>query len=222
MGGTGVIRLFSQPWQAVSTCFLDTETTGVKVGVDRAVSVALVRFEKGVEVGSFSSLVNPGMPIPAEATEIHGIVDADVKDAPTIDLVFGNAEVSVLLLGAQVGAFCQAFDRAMVPPIGDEPLYPWIDPLTLVRVVDRYVGGKKRHTLEASCKRHGVELVGAHGALPDARACGELWYKMAPLQFDVDASMGDVLLWLRHAEADAWFDFNSWRARQPPKEGSNV
>jgi DNA polymerase III epsilon subunit-like protein len=56
----------------------DTETTGLRVS-DRLVELAAVRF-RGEEVeGEWSALVDPGVPIPAEATAVHGIRDEDVR-----------------------------------------------------------------------------------------------------------------------------------------------
>lgn len=59
--------------------FLDCETTGTDPYTDRIVSIALVEFPAG---HAFHSLVNPGRPIPVEASEVHGIRDEDVREAP--------------------------------------------------------------------------------------------------------------------------------------------
>ena len=61
-----MLSLFRRPWSEVPICFIDTETTGTRPGIDRAVQVALVRFEGGKETGAFGTLVYPGIPIPAE------------------------------------------------------------------------------------------------------------------------------------------------------------
>lgn len=209
------LKLFIQLWHAAPTVWIDTETTGTSPVEDRACEVALVRFEGGKPVGEFSSRVHPGRAIPAEATAIHGIDDAMVADAPSIGNVFALKEVRRLIDGAQPGAYNAGFDRFFVPPFGDEWAHPWLDALSLVRVVDKWARGKGRHKLEASCARHGIELVGAHGALPDARATGQLFYKLAPDVLD-DWTIGEALRWQRHQEAESWFDFHSWLSKQPP------
>lgn len=73
------------PLDEARFCVLDTETTGLKPGVDQVVEVAVVHasLRAGV-VHHESCLVNPGRPIPAEATEIHGLRDEDVADAGTL------------------------------------------------------------------------------------------------------------------------------------------
>lgn len=63
--------------------FFDTETTGVDAANDRIVEISLVKlFPDGhEEINTFR--INPGIPIPEEATAVHGISDNDVKDKPT-------------------------------------------------------------------------------------------------------------------------------------------
>lgn len=61
---------------------IDTETTGFGPGA-RLVEVAALHVRAGEAVGSFQTLVRPGVPIPWAATRVHGITDAMVRDAPT-------------------------------------------------------------------------------------------------------------------------------------------
>lgn len=65
--------------------YIDFETTGLKIGEARAVSVAIVHFELGVgePVVVYSQVINPGIPIPDVTSKIHGIYDKDVIDKPT-------------------------------------------------------------------------------------------------------------------------------------------
>jgi DNA polymerase-3 subunit epsilon len=62
--------------------FFDLETTGLRVGTDRIVELALIRISPGGDVLERVRRFNPGVPIPPEATAIHGITDADVADEP--------------------------------------------------------------------------------------------------------------------------------------------
>lgn len=61
---------------------LDLETTGTWVEKDRIVEIAMVKLAPGGARETFQSRVNPGMPIPPRVSEIIGITDADVKEAP--------------------------------------------------------------------------------------------------------------------------------------------
>ena len=62
--------------------FFDLETTGLRVGEDRIIELAVVRLAPTGDVTEKERRFNPGVPIPPEATEVHGITDADVADEP--------------------------------------------------------------------------------------------------------------------------------------------
>ncbi|MBP6313790.1 MAG: 3'-5' exonuclease, partial [Flavobacteriales bacterium] len=62
----------------------DLETTGVRIGTDRIIQIGIVRLLPDGSREKYQALINPEMPIPAEATEVHGITDADVANAPTL------------------------------------------------------------------------------------------------------------------------------------------
>ncbi len=63
--------------------FFDLETTGTERTLDRIVEIAAVAVPPEGPPRVFDRRVNPGVRIPSEASAIHGITDADVKDAPT-------------------------------------------------------------------------------------------------------------------------------------------
>lgn len=212
-----MIKRFSDYWYDVPTIFADTETTGVRAGHDRACQIGLVRFEKGVPVGEFVSLVNPQLDIPEAATAIHGITNEMVREAPLVEDVMARPDVAALLKDAQPAAYNATFDRDMLPPLAEDHSWPWLDALSLVRVVDKFVRGQGRHRLSVAAARHGVELGKAHDAGADAKAAGELFYKLAPGHYG-ECSLGELLRRQRIAEANDWARFCSWLAKQPPRE----
>jgi len=63
--------------------FLDLEATGLNIGSDRIVEVALLKIYPNGNRESKVYKVNPTIPIPLEASKIHGIYDKDIKDCPT-------------------------------------------------------------------------------------------------------------------------------------------
>ena len=63
--------------------FFDLETTGVDTAKDRIVEISMVKVMPNGDEVVRTRLINPQMPIPADATAIHGITNDDVKDAPT-------------------------------------------------------------------------------------------------------------------------------------------
>lgn len=64
---------------------VDSETTGLDPEKDRAVEVGAILIEDGEYVKHYSSLINPGIPIPPEASAVHHIVDSMVQGAPGIE-----------------------------------------------------------------------------------------------------------------------------------------
>jgi len=63
--------------------FIDLETTGVNVGADRIVEIAILKVFPDETRETKTARINPTIPIPKEASAIHGIYDKDVADAPT-------------------------------------------------------------------------------------------------------------------------------------------
>ncbi len=208
---------FDELYTLLPTAVIDFETTGLPPN-GRACQVGIARFERGACVASLQWYINPGCPIPEEATEIHGITDEHVDGAPSVYEVFepgGHAQK--LLDGAQPLAYNASHDRLYMPhnaPI--DPSWPWLDALTLVRKVDRYAKGPGRHKLGAVCERHGIVLAKAHSAEADARAAGEVFYKLMPkVHVNHDRwSIGELLYWMRCEEAESWRSFHSWLAKQ--------
>jgi len=63
--------------------FFDLETTGINISKDRIVEVSILKVMPDGEKFSKTWRVNPTIPIPEKSSKIHGIYDADIKDAPT-------------------------------------------------------------------------------------------------------------------------------------------
>lgn len=67
--------------------FIDLETTGTNVATDRIIEISVIKVMPDKSVINKTKRINPGIPIPAATTAIHGIKDEDVKDAPTFKQV---------------------------------------------------------------------------------------------------------------------------------------
>ena len=83
--------------------FIDLETTGVNLGTDRIVEIAIVKILPDKSRSIKRKLINPGMPIPPEVSEIHGITDEMVKDAPEFSQVAG--EIKQMLDGCDLAGY---------------------------------------------------------------------------------------------------------------------
>jgi DNA polymerase III alpha subunit (gram-positive type) len=211
--------MFGRSWRSTPMVKIDFETTGLPP-IGRAVEVGFARFEDGKCVESYGSLINPGCPIPAEATAIHGITDEDVKDAPTVEQVFEEQRVRTMLHDAQPGAYNASFDRLYVPMTATiEHSWPWLDTMVIARHVDRYVSGKNKHKLVPTCERHGVALPRAHRAEDDAKASGELFHVLIEkLPWVAGMMLGELLHWMREEQNREWLRFNKWLYEKQAQE----
>ncbi len=93
--------------------FFDLETTGLSLSNDKIVEIAIVKLMPNGDRVERRKLINPEMPIPQEATAIHGITDDMVKDAPAFkQLAKGILE---FLEGCDLGGYnCNRFDIPML------------------------------------------------------------------------------------------------------------
>ena len=92
---------------------LDLETTGTWIEKDRIIEIAMVKVTPDGKKEVYTTRVNPCMPIPAIVTEITGIADADVKDAPTFGLI--APKVLAFLGDADIGGFnVERFDLPLL------------------------------------------------------------------------------------------------------------
>ena len=119
------------PLNSLSAVVLDTETTGLAVGSARLIQIGAVRLGKGrlVHDDTYSTLVNPGVPIPPETTRIHGLTDADVAEAPRfadIRADFGKWMGRAVVIGYSIG-----FDLAILKREHELANRPWRAPRTI-------------------------------------------------------------------------------------------
>ncbi len=68
----------------------DLETTGIQPKTDAIIEVGAVRFEGAEPVESFSTLINPGRPIPPGASAVNGITDEMVAGSPAVETVLAD------------------------------------------------------------------------------------------------------------------------------------
>jgi DNA polymerase-3 subunit epsilon len=206
----------------------DLETTGTDPRQARIVTAAVTEVKAGEPVRHRDWLADPGVPIPAETTAIHGVSteDATARGRPAPEVV---AEVADALRGywaarVPVVVYNAPFDltlldeelaRYALPRLaeGGAPAGPVIDPLVIDRALDRYRRGKR--TLEAACGVYGVVLDGAHEAGADALAAVRVARALA-LRFP---EAGDADLWDLQERQRVWYaawaeDFQGWLRRK--------
>lgn len=154
--------------------FFDLETTGINVASDRIVEISYLKVELNGNETTKTLRVNPGMPIPAKVTEIHGISDDDVKNSPTFNEV--GKSVARDFEGCDLAGYnSNKFD---IPLLAEEFLRAGIDiDLKRRKFIDVQIIFMKmeQRTLSAACKFFlGKELDNAHSAEADTLATYEV------------------------------------------------
>lgn len=176
----------------------DTETTGLMPSEgDEIVQIAAVRIVNGRRVDKevFDTLVNPGRSIPAASTEVHGITEAMVVDAPPIDEVgrHFHAFAAGAVLVAHNAPFDMKFLRRHESGIGQRFDNPILDTVLLSAVV---FGQLEGHSLDALTHRLGITIPeeARHTAIGDTLATADALVKLIPmLQARGIETFGDVL-----------------------------
>jgi DNA polymerase III alpha subunit (gram-positive type) len=161
---------------------IDLETTGLDPRRDRIVAMAAIPFGRGrPQPGAgFTRVVNPGQPIPAAAQAIHGIGDADVRDAPRVaaalpefltrcrDRVIvahaADLDLAIINRAARAAGLNHLAEPALDIGLLANALLPsWWD-----------------LSLEGLGRLLGVETIGRHTAEGDALTAGAIFVRMLP------------------------------------------
>ena len=181
---------------ALPALALDLETTGLDVRTDRivqAAAVTLVGPRIAAEPG-LNRLVDPGVPIPAESTRIHGIDAATVAGAPRFAEI--APALRALLEGRAVVGHNIAFDLAILRHEAARANLPWRDPpaLDVALLYGALEPSLADLRLESLAERLGVPVIGRHTALGDALLSGEIFLKLLPLLAERGiATLGEAL-----------------------------
>ena len=172
--------------------FFDLETTGVNVASDRIVEISYLKVYPNGNEMSRTLRINPEMHIPEQASEVHGIYDADVADCPTFKQV--AKEIANDFEGADIAGFNS--NRFDVPLLAEEFLRADVDlDMTRRKFIDVQVIFHKmeQRTLSAAMKFYcGKELEGAHSADADTRAT----YEVLQAQLDRYDELQNDIVWL--------------------------
>jgi len=166
--------------------FFDLETTGVNVGADRIVEIAILKaMPDGSELIK-SMRINPEMPIPLHSSLIHGIYDEDIAGAPTFKAV--AAELSEFIGDADLAGYNS--NRFDIPVLLEEFLRSGIDfDMSDRKFVDvqNIFHQMEQRTLRAAYKFYcGKDIVNAHSAEADITATYHVLLAQIERYKDVD------------------------------------
>lgn len=155
-------------------CFFDLETTGTDITKDRIVEIAIIKVFPNGNKESKTWLVNPTIPIPYQATAIHGISNEKVANEPTFaDLA---PMIHNMIKDSDLAGFNS--DRFDIPLLAEELLRAEVDFDMKNRVsvdVQTIFHKKEERTLSAAFKFYcGESLENAHSAQADTHATYEI------------------------------------------------
>jgi DNA polymerase-3 subunit epsilon len=205
-------------------CAFDLETTSPDPEEARIVTACVALVGGGEPTRATQWLVAPQVPIPSEATAIHGVTTehaAEHGEPPHVAVPrIAAALTDAWSHGIPVVAFNASYDLTVLERelgrLGEPPLFgigPVIDPYVMDREVDRYRKGSR--TLTAAAAHYRVTLDAAHDATHDAVAAARVAWRIAVLHPQIAAMDLAVL----HDRQAAWHatrqaDFADYLRRQ--------
>ena len=169
--------------------FIDLETTGINVSNDRIVEIAIVKIAPDGSKIVKRKIVNPTIPIPQGAIDVHGITNEIASAAPTFKEVAN--EIKQFIEGCDIGGYNS--NRFDIPMLVEEFLRCDID----IEIEDRKMIDVQKvyhlmeqRTLSAAYKFYcNKELLGAHGAEVDATAT----YEVLEAQIEKYSQIGNTI-----------------------------
>jgi DNA polymerase-3 subunit epsilon len=207
--------------------FIDVETTGLSPYSDRIVELSILKIYPNGSKEYKSHRVNPGIPIPAETTAIHGITDADVAGEPLFrqyarnirdfledcDIAgFNVIKFDLPFIEAELARANIEFSRRGRYLIDSQVIYHQRDPRDLQAAYKKYCGKEmdNAHSAEEDAKAAAEILDGqleTHRDLPkDAAGLSSLCYKVEENTVDVEGKF----IW---AEGDVVCNFGKYKGR---------
>lgn len=168
---------------------IDIETTGLGPEKAKIIEIGAVRYEDGEQKAVFSTLVKPVMVgIPERITELTGITDEMVKDAPgeteAMQSLLRFLSGERVLLGHNI-PFDFSFLKVAAGRLGESFAYDGIDTLVIARQCCPELPSK---TLTALCGEFGIVTERSHRACEDACAAAELFFVLRERYREANAS----------------------------------
>ncbi|MHC1772985.1 MAG: exonuclease domain-containing protein [Flexilinea sp.] len=157
---------------------VDVETTGLNPNLDKLIELGAIRVKDGEIVDRYQQLINPGISIPKRITEINGITDSMVRDAPKIDSVInlysefiGNGVLVGHNVHFDVNFLYEAYVNCLNCPLTND----FIDTLRFARLLYRNF---PNHKLPTVVSHLGIAETTEHRALSDAIYTHQIFQRM--------------------------------------------
>jgi ATP-dependent DNA helicase DinG len=176
---------------------LDLETTGLDPQRDAIIEIGAVKFRGDEVLDTFATLIDPARPIPPKITDLTGIADQDVANAPRLFDVLPR--LTSFVRDLPVIAHNVSFDlgflqrqRALLDNLG-------IDTFELASML---IPHASRYSLGSLAKEVGITLPATHRALDDARVAQALYMKMFARACDIPVKILEEIV--KHAQKIDW------------------
>lgn len=163
--------------------FFDIETTGLSPLNCEITEIGAVRAINGETLETFNMLVNPGVHIPEDITELTGISDEMVKDAPMISEVLPKflEFIGDSVLVAHNASFDTSFIRCAADKLGIDFNNPYLDTVSMSRYVNPDL---QKHKLDVLAKYYNLGAFNHHRASDDAEMLAAIFFKMTDKLID--------------------------------------
>ncbi len=153
---------------------LDIETTGFSAQNDDIIEIAMIKFENGEHTSSYKTFINPCCRIPERITELTGICDTDVIEAPTIRNVIRDIASFMedfIIVGHNVTFDLSFIQIAYYKSLKMEKSFQYVDTLSIARnVFPEYVSHKLEFLKEKLNIAEGI----SHRAMNDVLCTNRL------------------------------------------------
>ncbi|HRI47931.1 MAG TPA: exonuclease domain-containing protein, partial [Ignavibacteriaceae bacterium] len=161
-------------------CFsvLDVETTGINSSLNNIIEIGIIKVQNNVVIDQFSSFINPGRAIPIFITNLTGITDDDVYDAPFFeDVAFDISEFlqDSIVVGHNL-PFDMGFIKREMRLAGIQNFQPL--QLCTLKLARRIFPQLKSKSLGNVAHHLAIKLEDAHRATGDAEATAKILYKI--------------------------------------------
>jgi DNA polymerase-3 subunit epsilon len=213
-----------ESWAQGELLGFDLETTGIDRFDDYPVSFAFVRVRRGQVVERITAIVDPGRPIPAEATAVHGITDEQAhREGMELDRatdLLASVLVSASRRGVPVVGIKLDFDLTIIDVLcrrqdgSGLAERGWLGPALDILVLDRHVDPFRpgRRTLVDLCATYGVPIDKAHSAEADALAAAWVLLALARRYPKLASTSAQALHEAQVAYHRAWVSsYDQWR-----------
>lgn len=174
-------RLIEIPFEDAEYSVFDFETTGTSARNDKVIEIGIVKIRKGKVTDTFSSFINPGRPVPYFITQMTGITNADVQDAPYFDEVY--YKIKEFIGGSILTAHNLNFDHSFLKHecANYELEFPKNEAICTLRLARKLYPQLTSKSLGNLVKQLRIRHRDVHRGLGDAAAAAKILVRMFKL-----------------------------------------